>query len=105
MKNKAIPRRDAEVKLFLDILSRQTWNIPNDFAVSIKTDEYKVGDTDVATAHLRFFPNNPKFIVDTAALEVLHASETLGHRASLESRHGSPCIEVSIYIYLENKVK
>lgn len=103
MQNKAIPRRDAEVKLFLDILSRQNWKMPDDFAVSIKTDDFILDDKDVATAHLRLFPNNPKFIVISAALEVLTACKALGHFASIESRHGSPCIKASIYISVKRK--
>lgn len=102
MKNKAIPRRDAEVKLFLDILSRQQWNMPDDFSVSIKTDDYIVNNRDVATAHLRIFPNNPKFIVISAVLEVLTVCKALDHFASIESRHGSPCIKASIYISVKN---
>lgn len=84
------------MNLVLSLLQQMTWNVPEDFAVSI--DKFEITCSDGVSAHgnIRLYPNNPKSIIDTAAIDILNMANVLNTNASIRMRNGAMFIQISI---------
>ena len=100
MKTLAI-KRDRKTEFILKLLQQMTWNVPQDFAVSIK--KFEINDLSPKSAHgyIRLYPNNPKVIPDSAVMDILNMANVLHTNASIRMENGAMFIKIVINVWEE----
>lgn len=76
-----------------------TWNVPEDFAISIHKHEINFSGSDSAHGYIRLYPNNPKLIHDSAAIDILNMADVLHINAAIRLIDGAMFIQLSFHVW------